>query len=92
MTVTTTKPVQPKPTNCDFQIVGVAPAEGYEEIALLSQSGGATSDPTVFKEKVRADVCRVGGDVVVTRINGFGDFLGGSVLRRISVPAPKAQQ
>lgn len=91
MTVTATKPLQPKPANCDFEIVGVPPASGYEEIATLSQSGGATtSDPSTFKEKIRADVCRVGGDLVVYRINGLGDFLGGSVMRKSDAGAASA--
>jgi hypothetical protein len=87
LTVTAPKGVQPRAAGCDFDVVGVQPPGGYEEVAKLGHTG-VTSEAAEFKQAIQADVCRVGGDVVVARLNDFGDYLGGTVLRRVPSSAP----
>ncbi len=62
--------------------INLAPGAGFEEIATLTPSGDVPArTPDQFKAVVRADVCRVGGDVVVTEVNGLGEYVRGTVLR-----------
>jgi hypothetical protein len=71
-----------KPPGCAFKVVAALPSGPYEEVGILSQSSGWASDPEAFKQAVEADVCAVGGDVVVTEINGYGYYMRGVILRR----------
>jgi hypothetical protein len=80
-------PTQPAPhaATCDFRVVNTIPDGKYDEIATLSidwETGTAAMDPDDFKLRVRPDVCRVGGDVVITEINGYGAYVRGTVLRK----------
>jgi hypothetical protein len=49
----------------------------------MRSAGKGCDDPTEFKNAVRADVCRVGGDVVLIETNGFGNYVRGTVLRKV---------
>jgi len=82
--VTATVPtVTPKPSNCEFQVVGVVPTGDFQEVGMVAHDFGLTAkDPAEFKKMIQAEVCRVGGDVVVAGVNGTGDYMTGSVLRR----------
>jgi hypothetical protein len=62
----------------------VPPHDGYEEIGLLTSSEGTAfaENPEEFKRAVQADVCRVGGDIVVTEVNGWGGYVRGTILRK----------
>ena len=82
MTVSTDKPLTAKPPTCQFQVVAMPPQSGYEEIATLRLGAISTDNPDTFKDAVRADVCRVGGDLVVEEINGHGAIVRGAVLRK----------
>jgi hypothetical protein len=82
MTVTTARATTSRGPACDFQVFGTVPA-GHEEIAILTSSGPRKYDPTHFKELVRADVCRVGGDAVVTEVNADGAYVRAMVLRPV---------
>lgn len=82
LTVSTNKPLTPKPPGCEFMVVGSMPQGNYEEIATVRSAGKGCDDPEEFREAVRADVCKVGGDLVVTEVNGYGDFVRGTVLRK----------
>ena len=76
-----------KPSNCDFRVVNVLPQGGdLEEIATLTRADGSslTNEPTTFKTAVQVDVCRLGGDVVITEVNGQGYYVRGTVLRKTS--------
>jgi hypothetical protein len=82
-----------KPPTCDFQIVNLPPGPGFQEIGTLNPDGdGLDIFPDKFKEHVRTDVCRVGGDLVVTEVNGKGQYVRGTVLRKIAdaTPTPAA--
>ena len=82
MNVTATTPVAAKAATCEFQVVNLAPSGDYEEIATLAPDAFGVRDAEMFKHGVQADVCRVGGDVVVTEINGKGEYVRGTVLRK----------
>ena len=84
MSVSATSPLTAKPASCEFKVVALAPTgDGYEEIAILSpqQPSWVAGDPDSFKKEVRSEVCRVGGDLVVTDVNGHGSYVRGTVLR-----------
>lgn len=90
MSTSTSAPLTAKPANCDFRVVNLPPrADEYEEIATLSLASKAADDPDQFKSAVRADVCKVGGDMVVTEVNGAGRYVRGTVLRK-RLPPPAA--
>jgi len=83
MTVTSSTEVPPKPVTCDFRVLNLPPTgEDYEEVATLTPSGARSTSPETFKHAVHEDVCRVGGDAVVTEINGQGWYVRGTVLRK----------
>jgi len=82
-TVSTNQPLAAKPASCDFRVVNLAPTTtGYEEIATLTPKPYEEAwTPEDFKKAVHGDVCRLGGDLVVTEINGQGAYVRGTVLR-----------
>jgi hypothetical protein len=67
-----------KPENCALRVVGTHPGSEYEEIGVISIEGdrsfgaGSYQDPQEFVNAVRPQVCRAGGEVVATEVNGFG--------------------
>jgi hypothetical protein len=83
LTVSSAKPLTPKPPSCDFQIVAIPPQGSYEEVATIRSAGKGVDDPSELRGAVQADVCRVGGDVVVTEVNGYGNYVRGIVLRKV---------
>jgi hypothetical protein len=82
LSVTATTPTAAKHAPCDFQVVTLPPSSGYEEIGTLSPSGFGAQTADDFKAGVHDDVCRIGGDLVVTEINGKGEYVRGTVLRK----------
>jgi hypothetical protein len=88
-TVSTNRPLVAKPATCDFRVVNLAPTTGgFEEIATLTpQPGVVAYTPEAFKQSVQADVCKLGGDLVVTEINGAGAYVRGTVLRASAAAA-----
>ncbi len=84
LTVSTNKPLAPKPPGCEFLVVGSMPQGNFEEVATVRSTGKGCSDPQEFRMAVREDVCRVGGDVVVTEANGYGNFVRGIVLKKVA--------
>ncbi len=89
-TVSTNQQLTAKPASCDFRVVNLAPTTtGFEEIATLTPKPSLEAwTPEDFKKAVQADVCRLGGDLVVTEINGQGAYVRGTVLR--AAPAAAA--
>jgi len=76
---------------CDFGVTATIPA-GYEEVGTLVygsrtlSSYRASRDPVEFKDAVRADVCSMGGDLVVTQVDAQGTIVRAAVLRRLATP------
>ncbi len=82
-TVTSSKPLAAKAPGCDFEIRSLLPQDGpYAEIGILKSDGWVCNDPVAFKKAVQADVCRLGGDVVFVHLNGYGQYVQGTVLIR----------
>ena len=86
-TATTTVPGR-DPT-CAFDVVGSRPGPGYVEVAQIDRSFGVGQyrNPQEFAYAVRPKVCAVGGDVLVTELNGSGVVVRGIVFHRTSEPA-----
>lgn len=78
----------PKSEDCDFQVRSSHPGENYVEVGIVAVDLGpvtppqGTSDPIVFKEKIKRFVCKAGGDVVVGEVNGYGQYIRGTVFRK----------
>ena len=81
--VTTAKPTLAKPTDCDFQILSTTPNGNYDELATLSSTGAECTEPNAFRKAIHEEVCLLGGDAVVAKINNEGVYTGGTVLRRV---------
>jgi hypothetical protein len=79
-------PAVPKQGRCEFQVVSSLPHESVQEIGTLSLKNGINGDVPRDASRFRADVhdqvCELGGDVVLTEVNGHGDIVRGIVFRR----------
>jgi hypothetical protein len=83
LTLSTKAKLTPKSPNCTFQVTA-SPVDGteYEEIARVNGGAMGVSSSESFRKSVQRDVCRVGGDVVVTHVNEYGYIYRGVILRR----------
>jgi len=70
-----------KPPNCDFVIATTKVDHPYQEIGILDSQQAPPQDAAAFKAKVQPQVCAVGGDAVVTEVNGTGYYVRGTILR-----------
>jgi hypothetical protein len=75
-------PQAPHPENCDFPILTSTPASGFVEIGTIDFDG-LRRTAQGFKYRIQSDVCAAGGDAVVAMINGKGDYIKATVLKRI---------
>ncbi len=101
-TPTSTKAVAAKPANCQFDILTLRPARAVEELGIIDFTGGTRGtlgyrrgvarSAGELKEMIGPDVCRAGGDAVITEVNGSGEYVRATVVR-YSPPAdaPKPQ-
>ena len=69
--------VASKSPTCNFTIVSSPPsASDYLEIRTVNHvRGGVTSSTAEWKEVIRPEVCRGGGDLVVSEMNGYTDLV-----------------
>ncbi len=67
--------------SCSFEVAAREPAGEFDEIGTVTVTS-ATSSPEKFQSAIKEDVCRLGGDAVVTQVNGLGQIIRGVVLRR----------
>ena len=79
-TRTTRLVTTPKPVNCAFELYTTRPDRPFDEVGVL-EGGLPASDARGFFRAVRPHVCRVGGDGVLTEINGQGVYVRGTVIR-----------
>lgn len=83
-------PAEPLAANCDFEVFKDAPQGEYDMLAEVKpvEFGATTSDE--FKDAIRAEVCKAGGEMVVATVNGANNYIKGVVYRRhrTVVPAP----
>jgi hypothetical protein len=88
MTVTSTKPVSAKPAGCEFQVVNTQPQGAFTEVASFRSAGKGVDDLGEFKRAVQGDACRVGADYVLVQMNGYGNIVNATALRKSDGPAP----
>jgi hypothetical protein len=82
------KPGAAKPADCDFQLVNLPPQKDFEEIGMVTHiAGNRESNPKIFKESIRQDVCSVGGEIVLTQVNDLGEFVRGTIVRLTPTPS-----
>jgi hypothetical protein len=70
-----------KSSRCSFDLLTMRPSRAYLELGVLEPTDGAGASATEFKEAVGDQVCRVGGDAVLTEVNGFGHYVRGTVIK-----------
>jgi hypothetical protein len=72
------------PHDCRIRLLAGDPGSDFEEIGLLAVEGDPRvfNDPDVFIAQAQEQVCRAGGDAVVTQVNGLGSIVRGVVFRR----------
>jgi hypothetical protein len=83
-------PAEPLDPACDFEVFKEAPQGEFDKLADLTPVDFGATSTDEFKFAVRADVCKVGGEIVVGTVNGAGNFIKATVYRRhrTVVPAP----
>ena len=69
-------------------MTATVPESGYEEVGTIDRgtSGGGARSPATFKGYVADQVCKAGGDMVVTQISADGYIVRGAVLRKVAAP------
>ncbi len=79
---TQTGPAAPtRPTSCQVRLLTTAPDQPYVELGILDQDGhGDIRNAGDFLQSVRPHVCRAGGNAIVVRTSGTGQYMGGAVL------------
>ncbi len=96
LTPTTPAPVaaEPLPPTCDFEVFKEAPQGEYDKLAELKPVDFGATSSDEFKDAIRADVCKAGGEVVVATINGANNYIKGVVYRKhrtvVNLPAGDA--
>lgn len=83
-------PAEPLAPNCDFEVFKEAPQGEYDRLAEVKPVDFGATTPDEFKDAIRADVCKAGGEMVVATVNGANNYIKGVVYRkhRIEVPVP----
>ena len=67
---------------CEFRVLTTIPSNPFDEVGILQADGSyRTSDVEEFKKIVAPDVCRAGGDAIISEINGLGYYMRGTVIR-----------
>lgn len=67
--------------DCEVRLLTTAPEGDYEEIGILDQSGhGDIRNAGEFLASVRSHVCAAGGNAIIPRLSGTGQYMGGTVL------------
>jgi len=85
-------PAAPLAPNCDFEVFKEAPQGEYDLLGEVKPVDFGAGTPDEFKDAIRADVCKAGGEMVVATVNGANNYIKGVVFRkhRIEVPATPA--
>jgi len=83
-------PAEPLAVNCDFEVFKEAPQGEYDKLADLKPVDFGATSTDEFKFAVQAEVCKAGGEIVVGKVNGAGNYISATVYRRhrTVVPAP----
>jgi len=81
---TQTGPHRPaNPASCSVRLYTTPPPGAFEELGVLEINGGwgAVRSAGQFLDANREQVCAVGGNAVLTEINGYGQYVRATVLR-----------
>ena len=94
-TPTTRNVAAAREPNCDFDLLSMRPDRPFRELGVIERVGpvsrGGSSFAAAFKANVGEGVCLAGGDAVVTEVNGFGQYIRGTIIEyrdQPSRPAP----
>lgn len=83
-TSTTHEAAQPLPMTCSVELFSTRPERHFVELGVLefnSSSQGAVHTAGEFLTAVQVPTCQVGGNAILTEINGFGYYVRGTVIR-----------
>jgi hypothetical protein len=70
-----------RPDDCEFAVFTAHPDMPSEEIGVITFiHGGYPKEIEVVRPRIAHDVCASGGNAVVLWMNGFGQFIKGTVL------------
>jgi len=79
-----------QPDGCEVSVLTASPKEPSTELGTIDIRYAKQTDwiykESAFKRKVRADVCRSGGDTVVAHINDNGLYMNARVLTTKAPP------
>lgn len=91
--MTRTGPTQaPRPENCKYRLLTTVPAERYMELAVIDVDAAyAPKNMATFGKKIAPKVCEAGGDAVIARANGNGQWIKATVLKRLPDAPPPPQ-
>jgi hypothetical protein len=89
-TQTTQNAAPAKPENCSFDVLTTRPERAYVELGVLESQGSPGSgaaNASIFRSRIGEQVCQVGGDAVLTEVNGLGNYVRGTVIKYTGAPA-----
>jgi hypothetical protein len=94
-TATTATTAPPREAQCRFDILTVAPSRPFDEVGIVeghaSPWGVGVNDVDEFREQIARAVCSHGADAVLAEINGFGQYVRGTLIHyRAADAAPPA--
>ena len=86
------KDVAAKAADCSIDVLSTRPDRPFDELGIIDFAGGVVGKNTgqrsgvpdsagELKEKVRPEVCRAGGDAVISEINGVCQYVRATVVR-----------
>ena len=75
------RPPPEKPDNCEFEVVGSAPSNSFQEVGTLEfYNGPEPKTVEEFKTAVRKQVCSAGGDAVIASPSDKGIYVKGTII------------
>ncbi|MFY2561204.1 hypothetical protein ACN469_26625 [Corallococcus terminator] len=78
---TTQATAEARPATCQVDLFTTRPEGSFVELGVLENRYVPRSTANEFVEAVRSQVCEAGGDAVLAEVNGFGNYIRGTVIR-----------
>lgn len=85
-------PRAPRDPDCHFTMLSLPPDSGYVEVGTIDLHWSRPRDLSDFKRAIQSDVCAAGGDAAIARVNGDGQYIKATVIRRTSYRPGGAQR
>jgi hypothetical protein len=79
-TRTTLVRATPRAQNCSFEFFTTRPDRAYDELGVLEYDMDMACNARDLYLAVRSQVCRAGGEGVITEVNGAGCYMRGTVI------------